>query len=72
MTYTDSVANSVSSITVTPTAVDSDATITVNGIPTSNGTPSQLIDLNEGTSTIIIVTAESGTTKTYTIIVTKQ
>ncbi|MEJ7627581.1 MAG: cadherin-like beta sandwich domain-containing protein [Ferruginibacter sp.] len=71
--YTASVANSVSSLTVTPTSSQASATITVNGIAVTSGSPSGSISLNVGTNTITtVVTAEDGiTTKTYTVTVTR-
>ncbi|MBB3058875.1 cadherin-like beta sandwich domain-containing protein [Mucilaginibacter gotjawali] len=71
--YTASVANSVSSITVTPKASDALATITVNGTAVSNNTASGAIPLNVGSNVITtVVTAQNGTTtKTYTVTVTR-
>jgi len=71
--YTASVANNITSITVTPTAADTNATITVNGTPVASGSASGAINLDVGENTItIVVTAENGTTtKIYTIIVTR-
>ena len=71
--YTDSVANSVSSVTVTPTANESHATIEVNGTAVAGGGASGDIGLSVGTNTItILVTAEDGTTTdTYTVTVTR-
>ena len=71
--YTALVANSVSSITVTPTAADSTATITVNGVKVSSGAASQSINLSVGANTItIVVTAQNGTTKmTYAVVVSR-
>jgi hypothetical protein len=73
ITYTNLVANSVSSVTVTPTRTESNATITVNGIAVTSGSASNAINLNVGSNTItVIVTAQDGTTtKTYTIAVTR-
>ena len=65
-------ANSVSSITVTPTTQDSTATIKVNGIAVTSGQVSQPINLKVGTNTItVVITAQSGATKAYTITVKK-
>ncbi|MGO0063287.1 cadherin-like beta sandwich domain-containing protein [Brevibacillus fluminis] len=70
--YTASVANDVSSITITPTVSDSSATVTVNGTAVTSGTASGAINLTVGSNTItIVVTAQDGTTNTYTIIVTR-
>ncbi|OOQ57997.1 cadherin-like beta sandwich domain-containing protein [Mucilaginibacter pedocola] len=73
LTYTNSVANSVTGITVTPTTVDINATIKVNGITVADGTPSGNIPLNVGANTItVVVTAQDGTTtRTYTTTVTR-
>jgi len=71
--YTTTVANTVSSIAVTPTAQDVNATITVNGATVISGTASGSIALTVGSNTInTVVTAQDGvTTKTYTITVTR-
>ncbi|WP_295671378.1 cadherin-like beta sandwich domain-containing protein [uncultured Mucilaginibacter sp.] len=71
--YTASVGNAVTSVTVTPTTSDALATITVNGAVVSSGTASGAIALNTGPNTITtVVTAQDGTTtKTYTITVTR-
>ena len=71
-TYTASVANSVTSMTVTPTAADSDATISVNDTAVTSGSASGTITIDVGSNTIeVIVTAEDGTKKTYSITVTR-
>jgi LEA14-like dessication related protein len=68
--YKSIVDHSMNSITVTPTVKDSNATVTVNGIAVTNGSPSDAISLNEGSNTVtIVVTADDGTTKTYTLTV---
>jgi len=72
--YTDSVDNAVSTITITPTATDANATIKVNGAAITSGTASGAIALAEGAKTVIttVVTAQNGTaTKTYTVTVTR-
>ena len=72
--YSASVANNVTSITVTPTVDDTDrATVKVNNIAVTSGQPSGLIPLNVGLNTInVVVTAENGTTTmTYTVTVTR-
>ncbi len=70
--YTDSVPYNVSSITVTPIAMDTDANIAVNGIFVTSGLESQPINLTVGKNTIgIEVTAQSGATKTYSVNVTR-
>ena len=71
--YTQSVANAVSSITVTPTVNQANATVTVNGTAVATGVASGNINLNVGANTITtVVTAQDGTTtKTYTTTVTR-
>jgi hypothetical protein len=71
--YTAAVANSVTSMTVTPTAAEAHAAIQVNGTTVDSGSPSGAIDLNVGQNTITtLVMAQDGTTaKTYTITVTR-
>jgi gliding motility-associated-like protein len=71
-TYTESVSNTISRITITPTTVVSSATITVNGTAVLSGTVSGPINLAVGANVITtIVTAQSGVTKTYTLTVTR-
>jgi len=71
--YTKSVANTITSIIITPTAVDPTATITVNGTAVASGAASGAIALNVGSNVInTVVTAGDGVTKiTYTITVTR-
>jgi hypothetical protein len=66
-TYTATVANSVSSLPVTPAPADSTATVTVNG-----STPASPVSLDVGANTLTsVVTASDSTTKTYTVTVTR-
>jgi len=70
--YTSSVANSVSSLTVTSSVENSNATIKVNGDLVVSGQASSAINLNVGSNTItIVVTTQNGITKTYTITVNR-
>ena len=71
--YSATVANSVASLNVTPTAAEAHATIQVNGTTVASGSASGAIDLNVGENTIsTVVTAQDGaTTKTYTVTVTR-
>ena len=71
--YTASVANAVTSMTVTPTVNESHATIKVNGTTVVSGQASGSINLSVGSNTITtVVTAQDGTTKkTYTLTVTR-
>ena len=71
--YTKSVGNTVTGITITPTVVDATATITVNGTTVASGSASGNIALAVGSNVInTVVTAQDGVTKiTYTITVTR-
>lgn len=72
-TYTVDVANTAGSVTVTPTLQDTAATMTVNGQGTSSG-QARTVNLNgPGQSTVfpIIVTAQNGNQKTYTVTVSR-
>jgi len=73
ISYTASVANSVSSITVTPVTSDPSATVTVNGAAVAYGATSGPISLAVGSNTITTkVTSHDGTVnKTYTVKVTR-
>ncbi|MBC6414695.1 MAG: cadherin-like beta sandwich domain-containing protein [Chromatiales bacterium] len=72
--YTVSVVNQTETITVTPTANNTSATITVGGAAVNSGSASQFIDLAEvGITTITVkVTAQDGTINTYTIAVRRD
>jgi len=67
--YVDSVSNATKTITLTPTATDVNATITVNGKTVVSGTASDQIPLAVGSNIITtVVTAQDGVTKdTYTV-----
>jgi hypothetical protein len=70
--YTLTVSNATTSTTVMPTAEDPAATITVNGEAVVSGGTSSSISLNVGSNTInTAVTAQDGTTKTYTVTVVR-
>ena len=71
-TYSVTVPNATSSLTVTPVANESHGTITVNGSALISG--SGTVNLNVGSNVItILVTAQNGTsTETYTINVQRQ
>ncbi|WP_225986842.1 cadherin-like beta sandwich domain-containing protein [Rufibacter sp. LB8] len=71
--YTLAVANGTSSLTLTPTVADANATVMVNGTAVTSGSVSSAIALNVGANTITtVVTAQNGTTaKTYTITATR-
>ena len=64
--YTDSVGNGVSSVTVTPTVNQGSATVTVNGTPVTSGTASGAISLAVGPNTITVkVTAQDTVPQTH-------
>ncbi|SDE51502.1 gliding motility-associated C-terminal domain-containing protein [Mucilaginibacter pineti] len=71
--YTASVPNATTSVTVIPTRNQANATITVNGTAVTSGSASGSIGLNIGDNTVTtIVTAQDGsTTKTYTVTVNR-
>ncbi len=70
--YTAMVANSVSSLTVTPTAADAGAIITVNTVTVASSVASGPVTLNVGPNPIaVVVTAADGSTMTYTVTVTR-
>ena len=71
--YTASVSNPITGITVTPTVTDSTATVKVNGTTVVSGTASASIPLVVGANLItVLVTAQDGTTTTtYTVTVTR-
>lgn len=72
-TYLFSVLNSVSSITVTPIAANSNSSIKVNGTTVSSGSASGNISLNVGSNTItILVTAQDNSTLTYTLTIIRS
>ena len=67
LAYTASVAHSVSSLIVTPTTNDANATATVNG-----ASPATPVTLSVGSNTVTVqVTAQDGTTQSYTVAVTR-
>ena len=72
--YNVTVADTVTSVTVTPTTQHSGATVTVNNVAVTSGSASDAITLPAGDAThniTVAVTSEDGTTKTYTIEVTR-
>ncbi|CAN7754280.1 S-layer homology domain-containing protein [Paenibacillus sp. LjRoot56] len=71
--YTQSVVNSVDSLTVTPTLTNETASVTVNGNTVRSGQASEEIPLSLGDNTITIVhTAADSSTRTYTVHVTRM
>ncbi|MFD0763319.1 cadherin-like beta sandwich domain-containing protein [Mucilaginibacter lutimaris] len=70
--YTASVTGSTSTITVTPTKNQANASIKVNNVTVASGSASSPIALNIGDNIITtVVTAQDGTTKTYTLTVSR-
>ncbi len=71
ISYTASVLYAVSSINVTASPNSTDATFTINGQSATAGV-AQSVSLSVGSNAIpIVVTAQNGTTKTYTVTVTR-
>jgi gliding motility-associated-like protein len=71
--YTATVPYDIANITVTPITTDTTATVTVNGKEVPSGTASTDLPLKVGENTITtVVTAQDGTTTTYTVVVTRE
>ncbi len=72
--YATSVPGPITTMTVTPTAADTNATITVNGSPVASGHPSGAISLNPGNNAIatVVVSADTAATNTYTLSVMRN
>jgi len=70
--YTVQVGNTVTSITLTPTVAESNASVTMNGHVVGSGSASAPISLALGSTAVtIVVTAQDGTTRTYTVTVNR-
>ena len=71
--YEAGVLNDIATVTVTPTAANNYAIITVNGSATTSGYPSSAVSLEEGGNTITVsVTSEDeSTTKDYVVTITR-
>jgi gliding motility-associated-like protein len=68
ISYVVGVPISTTSVIFTPTVSDAFALVQVNGINVASGSPSSAVSLSSGTNNInIVVTAQDGTTKTYTV-----
>lgn len=74
LNYEAAVPGTVDTITVTPTAADSRATVTVNGMSVASGSPSNSIALVAGVNLInVVVTApNTGATTTYQLRITRE
>lgn len=72
--YTTNVSTAVTSLTITPTLAQANATVTVNEVAASSGNPSPEIPLTVGITTVsVLVTAQDGiTSNTYTLNVTRE
>jgi hypothetical protein len=71
ITYTASVSNATTSINVTASRNQANATLKINGNTVTSGSATA-VNLNVGSNNIpVLVTAQDGTTKTYTITVTR-
>lgn len=71
--YTATVANSISSLTVTATVSAGGATLKLNGVTLGSGVASGEISLNVGSNTLtLVVTAPDGSSSTYTVGVTRS
>jgi len=70
--YTLTVPNDTLSVTAVPTTAESHALVTINGTAVASGNVSESISLGAGPATITtLVTAQDGTTTTYTVTVVK-
>ena len=72
--YDVAVADSVATVTITPTANESVATITVNGDDVDSGAASDAITLTSGTAvpvTVVVTAGDGSTVRTYTVMVTR-
>ncbi len=70
--YALAVPTETSSLQLTPTSADPTATIAVNGATVPSGSASTALPLGIGTTTLkVVVTAQNGTTRSYTVNVTR-
>ncbi|MEX0915728.1 MAG: cadherin-like beta sandwich domain-containing protein, partial [Wenzhouxiangellaceae bacterium] len=71
--YAVTVGNDVASVTVSATTTDDAASVGINGEAPSTGSGSASLDLPVGdTSVSVDVTAEDGSTETYSIVITRE
>lgn len=70
--YSITLRNEIDEIRITPTVASKQATVRVQGQEVMSGATSKAISLSEGENVMTLtVTAEDGTTKTYTIKITR-
>jgi LEA14-like dessication related protein len=70
--YTVSIAAASANITLTPTVNEPNATVMVNGVIVASGTASGALAMSTGANTVsVVVSAQNGSTKTYTVTVTR-
>ena len=70
--YAVGVGNGVSSVSFTPTVTDAGASVTVDGVAVGSGVASAAVALAVGANVVdVVVTAEDGSTRTYTVTVTR-
>ncbi len=70
--YAVATVNATTETTVTALLADSSARLTINGQTVPSGQPSSPIQLQIGDNTVtIVVTAQDGTTRTYTVRITR-
>ena len=71
--YTSTVTNAVTHVKLTPTTTDRGASVTVGGSTVASGSASAAAAINLGANEIeVAVTAEDGSTQTYTVTITRQ
>ncbi|OME92781.1 MULTISPECIES: tail fiber protein [Paenibacillus] len=71
--YISQVGNRITEISITPSVSDPQAKVTMNGKAVSAGQPSDPVSLAVGSNSIhLVVTAQNGTTKTYTVDVNRE
>ena len=70
--YTATVANAISSITVTITTDDPDLEVAIDGTAVLPGTGEATISLSEGANTIELVVSDGTDSVTYTVVVTRE
>lgn len=72
MTYTVDVASEVEEISITPTVADPRATVTINGMAAQSGVPTAPLALGAEITTFTVqVTAQDGSTRSYSITVNR-